>query len=278
MQIAVSMWSVQKSYSKGEMNIIEFLKWVPNTNADGVELLDFFWKDPAAELPLVLDTLEALNLPVGAYAVGNDFGNPDATVRKEQLAVVTRGVDMAKKLNTKVVRVFSGNLAEGITLEMAQTWIVEGLRRAAEYAEKHGIVLALENHGLLAGKSSQVEGIISEVGSDYLRSTTDIGNFMLVDEDPVAATAALAPLAAHVHVKDFRLFQDGDSHFLTSLAGKKYVGTVVGEGSIDFTSALRALKKAEYKGWLSVEFEGDGYDRAGTIASVENLRQALINA
>lgn len=275
MKICVSMWSLYHSFTKGEVGIVDFIHWAANTEAEGVELLDFFWKSPEAELPQVLKALEETGLPVGAYAVGNNFAVEDEVERARQVKIVTDGVDMAEKLGTNVVRVFSGDLSPEVTVEKARGWIIDGLKEAVEYSEKKGVVLALENHGLLAGKSTQIKEFIEEINSPFLRSTFDTGNFLLVDEDPSEAATRLAPLVAHVHFKDFRPHQEGEGQPYVSLAGKKFTGMVAGEGEVQLTQILQTLKKAGYSGWLSIEFEGLGDDREGTIKSINNLKQSL---
>lgn len=275
MKVAVSMWSLHREFFSGRLDVVDFIKWASTTQAEGVELLDVFWKDQEAELPKVKEALAETGLKVGCYAVGNNFVNPDPAIRAEQVDIIRRGVDMAKELGAKVVRVFAGDLAEGISFEDARGWIVDGLREAAAYAEKHGITLALENHGKLAGRSDQVIGIIQDVGSPYLRSTIDCGNFLLVDEEPADAISNLVSYAAHVHFKDFRPYKEGDTQAYEALSGKKFVGTIAGEGSVDLKKALSDLKSVSYQGWLSVEFEGQEDEKLGTTQSINNLVETL---
>ncbi len=275
MKIAISMWSLHREFYSGKLDVVGFVKWVAHTKAEGVELLDVFWKDFDVEGPKVLAALRDNGLQVGAYAVGNNFVVPCAEERARQLEIVTRGVDVAKYLGTKTVRVFAGDLAEGIEFEDGRSWIVEGLRQAAAYAEQHGITLALENHGLLAGKGAQVQGIIEDVNSPALRATIDTGNFLLVDEEPTDAVKILASLASHVHFKDFRLAKAGESPSYPALSGKRFAGTIIGEGQVDTKAVLSMLKAAGYGGWLSVEFEGLEEEKFGANRSIDNLVAAL---
>lgn len=275
MQIAVSMWSLHREFYSRRLDVVDFVKWAADTEANGVELLDVFWKDFEKEGPRVLDTLQETNLKVGAYAVGNNFVIPDPEARAQQVRIITRGVDLAKYLNTKVVRVFAGDLSEGIAFDAARGWIVAGLQEAAAYAEEHGIVLALENHGLLAGKGAQVQGLIADVGSPALKATIDTGNFLLVDEEPTDAVKTLASLAGHVHFKDFRLATPGEAPSYPALSGKRFVGTIIGEGVVDTSQVLRLLQDSGYRGWLSVEFEGLEEERFGASRSIANLAKAL---
>ncbi|NLJ26175.1 MAG: sugar phosphate isomerase/epimerase [Firmicutes bacterium] len=275
MQIAVSMWSLHREFYSRRLDVVGFVKWAADAKADGVELLDVFWKDFDTEGPKVLDVLEKTNLKVGAYAVGNNFVIPDPEARAQQVKIITRGVDMAKYLNTKVVRVFAGDLAEGIAFDAARGWIVAGLREAAAYAKEHGIILALENHGLLAGKGDQVQGLIADVGSTALKATIDTGNFLLVDEEPTDAVKILAPLAGHVHFKDFRPANAEEAPSYPALSGKRFVGTIIDEGVVDTREILRLLQDSGYRGWLSVEFEGLEEEKIGASRSIANLAATL---
>ncbi len=275
MKIAVSMWSVHKEAMAGRLSIVDFIKWAATTKTQGVELLDFFWKDLDNELPQAQAALKETGLPVACYAVGNNFATSDQSKREESLQTVLKGIDMAQTLGSKVVRVFAGDLADGMTIDDARGWIIEGLQQGAAYAEEKGIILALENHGKLAGRSDQVKGIIADVGSLALKSTIDTGNFLLVDQDPSEAVTELAPHASHIHFKDFRLHQGENARQYTSLAGKQYVGTVAGEGNVDLTKALLELKAVGYQGWLSVEFEGLEDEYEGTTKSINNLVDTL---
>ncbi|HEX5322423.1 MAG TPA: TIM barrel protein, partial [Capsulimonadaceae bacterium] len=151
MKLGVSMWSYAAAVRKGEMDMPGFIRTVKEIGADGVELLDYFWKDRAADMPAVEAALAETGLPVAVYSVSNDFVNPDAGLRADQVQVLRAGVDSAVHFGAKVVRVFAGNVKEGISFEDSFDWIVGGLKKAAEYAESKGVVLALENHGKLAG-------------------------------------------------------------------------------------------------------------------------------
>jgi sugar phosphate isomerase/epimerase len=276
MRIALSMWSLHKYYKEGNMNVLDFINYAGALEIEGVELLDCFWKNTENELPEVLQSLENTGLQVACYSVGNNFVQPDPVKRNTQIEIVKTGVDIAYKLGAKVVRVFSGDLgAEDVPFDTAKKWIVESLKECADYAESNGVTLGLENHGLFAGKSSQVNSILSEVGSDNLRSTFDTGNFLLVDESPSEAIEKLASLVAHVHFKDFRKADVDSKEIYTSISGQDYTGTVAGEGEVDLVSILTTLKSTDYTGWLSVEFEGEEDQKYGSAKSIENLRETL---
>jgi sugar phosphate isomerase/epimerase len=257
MKLSVSMWSVVECVRTGEMNLTKFIDYAAGQNVEGVELLDFFWTDKQAEIPQVKKQMADRGLTLAAYSIGNDFFQPDAEARAKQLEHVKQSVVVANELEVGLLRVFSGGHADGYTLEQGINWVIEGLSASAEYAEQKGVTLALENHGLIAGRSDQVKSIIESVNSPALRANFDTGNFLLVGQSPSDAIKELAPLAALVHLKDFRPAPEGQTvHVYKGLDGKMYTGAVTGEGSVDLPFIISVLRENGYDGWLSLEYEG----------------------
>lgn len=279
MKLSVSMWSVVAKVQAGEMNLSGFIEYAARQRVEGVELLDYFWTDAQAEIPRVKKQLADAGLALAAYSIGNDFFQPEAEARAEQLAYVKRGVDVANQLGVNLVRVFSGNHREGYSLADGIGWIIDGLRASAEYAAQHSVTLALENHGLMAGRSDQVRDIISRVNSPALRANLDTGNFLLVGQNPVDAAKELADLVALVHLKDFRRADAGQTtHVYKGLDGLGYTGAVVGEGAVDLAKIVSILRNAGYMGWLSLEYEGSADPLTiGVPRSLEAARKLLPN-
>jgi sugar phosphate isomerase/epimerase len=270
------MWSYAATVRKGEMDIAGFVRKAKEIGVDGVELLDYFWKDRAAELPIVEAALSETGLPVGVYSVGNDFVNPDSGAREAQLQIIRGGVDNAVHFGAETVRVFAGNLKEGISFDDAFDWIVAGLSQAAQYAESNGVVLALENHGKLAGKSDQVLRILEAVNNPAMKANPDTGNFLLVHQAPHMAVQELARYAGMVHFKDFAEVPDDYEGFAyTSLDGLKYRGTAIGEGEVALTACINALRAVGYDGWLNIEYEGDEDPMTALPRSVKNARAIM---
>lgn len=257
MKLSVSMWSVVETVRAGKMNLPQFIDFAARQQVAGVELLDYFWKDEQSEIPQVKKQMADAGLQLAVYSIGNDFFQPEAAARDSELVDLKHGVDVANALGVNVMRVFSGNHREGYTLEQGMGWILDGLSAGAAYAQQHGVTLALENHGLMAGRSDQVKQIIEQVNSPALRANLDTGNFLLVGQDPVEAARELAGLVALVHLKDFRRVTPQDTvHIYKGLDGSAFTGTVTGEGLVDLPQIISILGQAGYHGWLSLEYEG----------------------
>ncbi len=277
MKLSVSMWSVVETVRAGTMTLTSFIEFAAGQQVAGVELLDYFWKDEKTEIPQVKQQLADAGLALAVYSIGNDFFQPDAAARAKELDRLKHGVDVANALGVGLMRVFSGSHKDGYTLEQGFGWIVDGLAAGAEYAQAHGVVLALENHGLIAGRSDQVRTLIEQVNSPALRANLDTGNFLLVGQNPIDAVTDIAALVALVHLKDFRLATPEDTvHVYKGLDGTGYTGTVTGEGMVNMPSLIHILRQANYTGWLSLEYEG-GADPVtiGVPRSLEAARKLL---
>ena len=257
MKLSVSMWSVIESVRAGQINLPQFIEFAAAQKVEGVELLDYFWTDEQAEIPQVKKQIADAGLKLAVYSIGNDFFQPDASVRASQLAHVKHSVDVANQLGVDLLRVFSGGHQEGYTLEQGINWVIDGLSASADYAGQHGVTLALENHGLIAGRGDQVRDIIQRVNSPALRANLDTGNFLLVGQNPTEAVRELAPLAALVHLKDFRPADPNQTvHVYKALDGSSFTGAVTGEGMVDLPAIVAILRENGYTGWLSLEYEG----------------------
>jgi sugar phosphate isomerase/epimerase len=276
MKLSISMWSVVSAVREGRVDLsgfVEFAARQQENGARGVELLDYFWSDPTAEMTRVKQQIADTGLELAVYSIGNDFFQPEREVREKQLADLKTGVEVADQLDVRTMRVFSGNAKPGYSFDDGFAWIVDGLAAGARYAESYGVTLALENHGLMAGRSNQVRRVIEAVGSPALRANIDTGNFLLVNQNPTEAAQELAVLAALVHLKDFRRAQpDEAAHVYTALDGTPFTGAVVGQGEVDLAAIIKILGDAGYAGWLSLEYEGG--DDPLTVGVPQSLQAA----
>lgn len=293
MKIAVSMWSYFQTWKAGKMNVGAFIREAKRAGAEGVELLDFFYNEPdkprieefeslylEARHAEAMEALAETGLPVPIFSVANNFAKTDPELRDLAFRKIRFGTTEAALFGASVVRVFAGDVAEGITYEEAYNWIIEGLARASEQAAQMNIKLALENHGKLAGRADQVCKIIEHVrmasGYDSLGANPDTGNFLLVNQPSEEAIRGVAKYANMVHFKDFVREPAGHEGFAyEALDGTRYIGTAVGEGEVKLKDCIQALKDAGFDGWLSVEYEGEEDPLTAVPRSIANARKYL---
>lgn len=294
MRLAVSMWSYFDTWKKGGFGVPEFIHAAKTAGAQGVELLDFFYNEPGTDRLSTFSegylqprrsaievALRETGLPVPIFSVAQNFAKADPSTRAEELEKIAFGIREAEFYGANVVRVFAGDVSDGITFDQAREWIVEGLAAASKIAVAAGIKLALENHGTLAGRGEQVQELIDDVralaGNDALGANPDTGNFMLVNQASHEAIREIASLAAMVHFKDFAQEPAAHEGFAyTALNGTRFVGTAIGEGEVDLVACIQTLKASGFDGWLSVEYEGEEDPLTAVPRSIENSLKLLV--
>jgi len=253
------------------MDVPKFLLEAKRLGYKAVELLAA-WTSKTEQMREVKKVALDLGLKVCSYGIHNDFAVTGAEL-DAQIDEVKKGIEGALELEAPIVRVFGANAKAGLTVDKAIAMVADGFRKVVKSAEAAHVTLALENHGKLACRSEHIRKIIERVGSPAFRSTLDIGNFMIGDEDSVHAARNLAELVAHVHVKDHRWTDvTGEPpQVYVSNKGRKLWPEVIGEGQIDFVEIFRTLKKAGFNGYLSLEYEGNDPEPEGVYASTNNL-------
>lgn len=279
MKISVSMYSLASTIKKENWAIADFIQYAKSISLDGVELLDMYWpnnEDVQSEVEKVKQVLNETGLNVSAYDVSNNFVKESHEDRMKEVEKVLDGIRIAKELGAPVVRVFCGDVRDDITFDEGSDWIIESLKMCVETAEQENILLAIENHGLLAGKSTMIEHIIQAVNSPFVKSTFDTGNFLLVHESPIDAFNRLKSDIVHVHFKDFREKEEHESlRGFRSTEGMELIGTVPGDGLVNLDLIIQGLKEIDYDGWLSIEYEGHDDAKLANEEAVNRLRNRL---
>lgn len=283
MKLGVSMYCYVRVVNAGQMDLASFIREAKRIGADGVELLDFFYRDRDQDRLTAQSLLEETGLVCGVFSVAQNFALPDAEARSRELDKIKFGIDEANFYGAKTVRVFAGDVSpQGeISFEEAHSWIVEGLSEASKLAESAGVRLALENHGRLAGRSQQVRKIIDDVramaGNSALGANPDTGNFLLVGQASDEAIEDVADLAYMVHLKDFMRIPEGyEGYAYDALTGEKFIGTVIGEGDVNLGKCLGTLKARGFQDWVNLEYEGDQGDIPANVeASLNNAKRLL---
>src|SRR5579862_4912653 len=79
------------------------------------------------------------------------------------------------------------------------------LKKLLGPAEKHGIVIAVENHiDMLA---DEMVDLITSIDSPWLGVCLDTGNNLRMFEDPLEVSAKLAPFTRATHIKDLTAYR-----------------------------------------------------------------------
>lgn len=107
------------------------------------------------------------------------------------------------------------------------------LERAEPVARAAGVKLAVENHKDF--RTDEQLDLLKGLSSEWVGVCVDTGNNLALLEDPAATTAALAPLAFSVHLKDMGLEGAPDGFRLAEVP--------LGRGVLDLPAVVAALRR-----------------------------------
>ncbi len=139
--------------------------------------------------------ISSIGSPLGKINLNDDFD--------EHLALTRRVCEIAKRLETSLVRVFSFYLPKGKTREECRSAVIERLEKMIAVAEEYGITLCHENEAKIYGESPEMcLDILSHFGG-RLKAVFDMGNFVLDNYKPYPdAYEKLLPYIEYFHIKD----------------------------------------------------------------------------
>ncbi|HEX2972627.1 MAG TPA: sugar phosphate isomerase/epimerase [Tepidisphaeraceae bacterium] len=143
---------------------------------------------------------------------------------------------------------------QGVTEDQGFEWVIDAFEKCLKTAERCGIIMGLENHWGLGRTPQGVLRIVDKVNSPYLQVTADTGNFL---EDPYDKLEQLAPKAVLVQAKTY--FGGGLWYTL----------------DLDYKRIGQLFHRHNYRGYVSLEFEGKENPRTGIPKSLALLREAF---
>lgn len=284
MKIGLSSYSLQKAINAGEIDLPGAIRWIAENGGEHMELVPINL-DLTQDAELVKKIKEQAcesRIDLSSYTIGANFIQPTEAEYEEEIARVMRQVDVGGALGVTRMRHDAGSRPiPETTLENFEKdlpKLVHACQVIADHAKQYGIVTSVENHGYHVQASERVQRLVLGVDRENFRTTVDIGNFLCVDEDPVAAVKSNIRLASMVHFKDFYRRKPGSdvgTGWFESKAGYKLRGAIVGHGDIDIAAVAKVVKESGYNGYVSIEFEGMEASLTGAKIGMENLRRYL---
>ncbi len=143
----------------------------------------------------------------------------------------------------------------GYTDEDAYPWVIEAFEKCLPTAEKCGVVLGLENHWGLGLTPEGILRIVNAIDSPWLQIVTDTGNFL---EEPYQRLEQIAPQTIFVQAKTY--YGGGQWYSL----------------DLNYDLIAKILKKHNFRGYISLEFEGMEDYTTAIPKSLELLRSAFV--
>ena len=220
-------------------------------------------------------------LDIMGLSTHQSFVSPDVSKRKENIELTNHQIEVAYSLGIPTIRINTGrwgttkpigdksefdvlmdnkgveSIIDGYTEEEGFKWVIDSIEQCIPTAEKCGVVLGLENHWGLGLTSKGVMKIVNAIDSPWLSVTLDTGNFFDNREEQLAE---LAPHTCLIQAK-------------TYYGGAKW--PAFDQINIDYKSIGELMRKNNYKGYISLEFEGNEDANTAIPKSLELLRNSF---
>lgn len=247
-----------KKDQPAQLTLKDFVSDCAKMGLEGTELTSYYFpKEITAEYLYGLrQHCFLLGLDVSGTATRNEFAYPKGEKRDAEIAHTKKWIEHAAMLGAPVIRIFAGHQQKGQSEAEAHTLIVSGIEECCDYAGKHGVHLALENHG---GPTATAEGLLKfvrDVKSPWFGVNLDGGNFHTTD-DPYVELAQVAPYALNAQIK-----------VVMSGPDKKKVPA-------DFKRIAKIMREANYRGYIVLEYEEAESPREKCAEYVERMREAF---
>lgn len=253
-RIAVSTYSYWRYRDDSKLDISTCIDLAADMGFDGVEILEVQMQRKDNRF---LQQLKRRALSHGLDLCGmsthQGFVSPDANVRKNNINKTIASIELAYKLGIPIMRVNTGRWGTsknfdalmanggieptlpGYTEDDAFPWVIESLEKCLPTAEKCGVLLGLENHWGLGRTAAGVLRIVDTVDSPWLRALMDTGCFL---DQIYEQLEMMAPQTVFVQAKTY------------------YGGGTWYTLDLDYQRIASILSKANYRGYISLEYEG----------------------
>lgn len=155
-------------------------------------------KEEVAEVKAKLDNygfgVSAIGSPLGKIKLDGDMDAHMETAR--------RVFETANTLGAEYIRVFSFYAPDGKDITAMRSEVIDALGRMLDIAKEHGVTLCHENEAEIYGATPERCLDLLESFGGELGCVFDMGNFVLENEEPVAAYKMLREHIRYFHIKD----------------------------------------------------------------------------
>lgn len=260
LKTSLNAYSFNAPLTDKSMNLDDLLDFCAEQNFDGVDLTGYYFPNypqvPSDEyIYHIKRKAHLLGLEITGTGIRNDYTNPDSEKRKADVQMIKQWIEVASKLGAPVIRVFSGVIRpKEYTWDQIATWMVKDIRECVEYGQKHGVIVAIQNHNDFIQTADDVIKIMKMVNMEWFGLILDIGSYH--QGDPYTQIAQTVQYAVNWQVKE-NIFVDGV------------------EVKTDLKRLFKIIKESGYRGSLPIETLGKGNPKEKVSKFLKEVQQAL---
>ena len=260
-------------FREPKITVQQVIDHASNLGVDGVDVLHVQMDNESPEyIRSLRDRAQDKNIELICLSIHQDFVDPDKEKRENNIDHTKKCIDIAHDLGISYIRLNSGRwntidsfddlmankgiepVLPGYTEDDGFKWCIDSIQDCLPHAEQAGVILALENHWGLTRTPEGLLRIVNSIDSPWLGVLMDTGNFL---EDPYEKLEEIAPQTVFVQAKTY--YGGGEWYTL----------------DLDYSRIAEILNKVEYKGYISLEFEGKENANTGVPKSIELLKESF---
>ncbi len=256
------------------MTLFEWIDLAATLGVQGLEFYAGFLEDDDAFLKKAKAALENHGLEMPMLCCSPDFTQPDPAKLQAEIEREKRMIEIAAFFGGRFCRVLSGQRRPELTRAAGVTQVVRVIKSLLPFAEKHGVVLTMENHYKdnywqypeFAQKMDVFVEIVDQIDSPWFGVNYDPSNTILAGEDPLVLLDRVKRRVVSMHASD-RYLKSGTIEDLRKeedsigYASRLSHG-VVGKGMNDYDAIFSTLNAVGFQSWISIE---DGMNGMGDL-------------
>jgi len=273
------------------LTVEEFLLKAKELGFDGVMLaakhphLSVTGYDDAARRKLRA-RIKELGLELVCLAGYTDFtagidkpGIPNPEIQAVYVGELAR---LARDLDTKMIRIFTGYERPGVPFDKQYAAVVEGLRMAGKLAAQYGVTLAVQNHHDIGLHHDTLKWMIEEVNLPNVQAAFDCWSPTLIGMSPEEirkAVHTMKPHLVHTTTADYKRlprfkYEHEQTNYVPLLPQMRAVP--MGQGFLDYKTFIRALKEIGYQGYIAYEM-CEVLEGGGSVANLDRCAKAFLD-
>jgi sugar phosphate isomerase/epimerase len=272
-RIAVSTYSFWRFKRNLKLPIETCIDEAAEMGFDGVEILHIQMEKESNEYLQGLKRRALVNgVDLCGFSTHQGFVSSDKAKRQRNIDHTIKCIELAYRLGIPIIRLNTGrwgtsrNFDElmknrgiepplpGYTDNDGFKWVIDSIEKCLPKAQECGVILGLENHWGLSRTPEGLMRIINAIDSAWLKVLLDTGNFL---EDPYDKLDQCAAEAVFMQAKTY------------------YGGGIWYTLDLDYGRIAEIMRKHNYRGYVSLEFEGNEDYRTALPKSLAMLRKAF---
>ena len=254
------------------MTLFEWIEMASTLGVEGLEFYTGFLNDDEGFLHEVKDCLEKHELRMPMLCCSPDFTQPDPELLHAEIEREKRMIELTAFFGGRFCRVLSGQRRPGLSREAGVTQVVRVLKSLLPFAEKHDVVLTMENHYKdnywqypeFAQKMNIFIEIVEQIDSPWFGVNYDPSNTILAGEDPIELLKKIKHHVVSMHASD-RYLTSGTIEDLRKEEdsvgyASRLAHGVIGKGINDYDAIFSTLSEVGFNSWISIEDGMNGLD------------------